>query len=395
MMLAPWYPTRRAQWRCSTIWTASIRPSSLKWNCPTLKAFFRFLISRWRLATTGEWNENCSAKRRTKDWRWTTLRTIRAIPRTPSQGTKFNAQSVARPRNTNNLQSPSYAQSYRKTITRKAHSNHLGPRRTSHHVLSSSHLCIFQYLSCGTNLTMVCNVFLISTRLMRVCVTLVAELSSRPRPGRAHPRPSPARVENAAHPKSATRSNVVYQATCMLCDSSYIGMTTRALHTRALEHIAGARKYSLKSAFGEHYKNKHPKMAPSLNMRLLDQCRDELRLHIEEALAIQRHRPQLNRRDEDMGTGFLIWSALCCLSRSRSFSRYLCADNVAIYLHFSVQLIGFYLSFSWTLLSFFPFFVSSFDPLAPHSRFHLNLAKAFLASLYMRTTIFLSSCMVS
>ena len=83
-------------------------------------------------------------------------------------------------------------------------------------------------------------------------------------------------------------------------------MTTRALHTRALEHIAGARKHSLKSAFGEHYKTKHPKMAPSLNFRILQQCRDELRLHIEEALAIQRHRPQLNRRDEDMGTGFLI-----------------------------------------------------------------------------------------
>ena len=101
--------------------------------------------------------------------------------------------------------------------------------------------------------------------------------------------------------------------------------------------------------------NKHPKMAPSLNFRILHQCRDELRLHIEEALAIQRHRPQLNRRDEDMGTGFLIWSALCYLSRSWSFSRYLCADNVAIYLHFSVQLIGYYLSFSWTLLSFFLF----------------------------------------
>ena len=73
-----------------------------------------------------------------------------------------------------------------------------------------------------------------------------------------------------------------------------------------LEHIAGARKHSLKSAFGEHYKTKHPKMAPSLNLRILQQCRDELRLHIEEALAIQRHRPQLNRRDEDMGTGILI-----------------------------------------------------------------------------------------
>ena len=206
----------------------------------------------------------------------------------------------------------------------------------------------------------------------------------------------PCKSGKCGAPEICHRSNVIYQASCMLCDSSYIGMTTRALHTRALEHIAGARKHSLKSAFGEHYKNKHPKMAPSLNFRILHQCRDELHLHIEEALAIQRHRPPLNRCDEDMGTGFLIWSALCCLSRSRSCSRYLCADNVAIYLHFHVQLIGYYLSFSWTLLSFFyPFFVSSFDPLAFQSRFHLNLAKAFLASLYMRTTIFLSSCMVS
>ena len=30
-------------------------------------------------------------------------------------------------------------------------------------------------------------------------------------------------------------------------------MTTRTLHIRALEHIAGARKHSSESAFGEHY----------------------------------------------------------------------------------------------------------------------------------------------
>ena len=77
-MLASWYPTRRAQWRCWTTWTASIRPSSLKWNCWTLKAFSRFSKSRWRLVTTGKWNENCSAKRQTKDWLRTTLRTIRS-----------------------------------------------------------------------------------------------------------------------------------------------------------------------------------------------------------------------------------------------------------------------------------------------------------------------------
>ena len=55
---APWYPTRRAQWRCSTIWTASIRPSSLKWNYPTLKAFLnrepRCGIFSWLCGKTDE-----------------------------------------------------------------------------------------------------------------------------------------------------------------------------------------------------------------------------------------------------------------------------------------------------------------------------------------------------
>ena len=45
-------------------------------------------------------------------------------------------------------------------------------------------------------------------------------------------------------------------------------------------------------------------MAPSLNFRVLQQCRDELRLHIEEALAISVIAHNLS--DEDMGTGFLI-----------------------------------------------------------------------------------------
>ena len=88
-------------------------------------------------------------------------------------------------------------------------------------------------------------------------------------------------------------------------------------------------------------------------------CRDELRLHIKEALAIQHHRPQLNRCDEDMGTGFLIWNALCCLSQPRSSSRYLCADNVAIYLHFLSNWLVI-LSLSHEL--FLPFFVFSFLP---------------------------------
>ena len=142
----------------------------------------------------------------------------------------------------------------------------------------------------------------IDARLCNPRGRTILQTTARSRPSQT----KPCKSGKCGAPEICHRSNVVYQATCTLCGSSYIGMTTRALHTRALEHIAGARKHSLKSAFGEHYKTKHPKMAPSLNFRILQQCRDEIRLHIEEALAIQRHRKQLNRRDEDMGTGFLI-----------------------------------------------------------------------------------------
>ena len=107
-------------------------------------------------------------------------------------------------------------------------------------------------------------------------------------------------------PKICHRSNVIYKATCKLCDATYIGMTTRPLHARALEHVAGARKQISTSAFGDHYASKHKTATPSIKFEILKHCRDELRLHIEEALAIQTHRPTLNRRKEDMGTGFLV-----------------------------------------------------------------------------------------
>ena len=66
--------------------------------------------------------------------------------------------------------------------------------------------------------------------------------------------------------------------------------------------------------------------------------------------------------------GYRISGALCFLSRSRSFSRCRFADNVAIFLHYSVQLISSSFYFSWTLPYFFRFFLRSFrspEPLPP------------------------------
>ena len=96
----------------------------------------------------------------------------------------------------------------------------------------------------------------IDARLCNPRGRTILQTTARSRPSQT----KPCKSGKCGAPEICHRSNVVYQATCTLCGSSYIGMTTRALHTRALEHIAGARKHSLKSAFGEHYKTKHPKL---------------------------------------------------------------------------------------------------------------------------------------
>ena len=83
-------------------------------------------------------------------------------------------------------------------------------------------------------------------------------------------------------------------------------MTVRRLHDRAREHTRAAVKKDDTSALGDHYRDEHPRARPQISYQILDRCNDELRLRIKEAMAIQRLRPTLNRRDEDMGTGFLM-----------------------------------------------------------------------------------------
>ena len=99
---------------------------------------------------------------------------------------------------------------------------------------------------------------------------------------------------------------MVYEATCQLCGRSYIGMTSRRLHDRMREeHMASARKKYEKTAFGVHYEAEHPKQKPKISFSVLSYQRDELRLNVEEAMAIKSCKPELNRREEEPGTGFL------------------------------------------------------------------------------------------
>ena len=42
-----------------------------------------------------------------------------------------------------------------------------------------------------------------------------------------------------------------------------------------------------------------------LSFKITSQNHDDLRLHTEEALVIKRLKPELNKRQQEMGTGFL------------------------------------------------------------------------------------------
>ena len=107
-------------------------------------------------------------------------------------------------------------------------------------------------------------------------------------------------------PDICQKSHVVYLATCALCGKRYFGMTVRQLHARSLEYLRAANQRQEHMAFGDHYKTGHKeKDKQKLSFKIISQNHDDLRLHIEEALAIKTLKLDLNKRQEKMGTGFL------------------------------------------------------------------------------------------
>ena len=117
--------------------------------------------------------------------------------------------------------------------------------------------------------------------------------------------PEPCKGKSCPAPGICHNSSVVYCATCTICNDFYIGMTARRLHERAREHLKAARQRSGTSVFGDHYSKVHPGAVPRIEFKIIHHQRNDLRLHITEALAIKTMKPPLNRRQEDLGTGFL------------------------------------------------------------------------------------------
>ena len=110
-------------------------------------------------------------------------------------------------------------------------------------------------------------------------------------------------------PEVCRKSHDVYLATCDLCGKRYVGITVRQLHARAFGHLRAANQRQEHTAFGDHYKTGHKeKDKPKPFFQIISQNHDDRQLHIEEAPAIKTLKPELNKRQEEMGTGFLPWT---------------------------------------------------------------------------------------
>ena len=94
----------------------------------------------------------------------------------------------------------------------------------------------------------------------------------------------------------------------MLCYEKYIGSTTRPLHIREREHFYSIKNGDNSSALGEHFAECHKTTTmPNVHFKILQHTNgNELRLRIQEAYWIQSKQPSLNRKTEQMGTGFLV-----------------------------------------------------------------------------------------
>ena len=86
----------------------------------------------------------------------------------------------------------------------------------------------------------------------------------------------------------------VYQFNCDLCDTDYIGYTTRHLHQRIEEHRA--------SAVGAHVKGCQGNSNPELlkQFSVLKKCQEKLDCLIREMLFIRQRKPKLNTQSDSI-----------------------------------------------------------------------------------------------
>ena len=100
-------------------------------------------------------------------------------------------------------------------------------------------------------------------------------------------------VQGKCHTK-----NVVYEITCKLCNSTYVGKTRRMLRTRFMEHLGDARNQRKGTDLGDHVLMAHTNLTPKnddFKVRILHTCKDEANLRITESIEIRNRKPALNK----------------------------------------------------------------------------------------------------
>ena len=95
-------------------------------------------------------------------------------------------------------------------------------------------------------------------------------------------------------PPLINQQSAVYESTCDLCDTNYIGHTCRHLHQRVEEH-----KHSV---IGKHLRDAHGLTPNNLikNFKVIKKCRDKFECLVYEMLWIKNKRPKLNTQADSI-----------------------------------------------------------------------------------------------
>jgi len=94
--------------------------------------------------------------------------------------------------------------------------------------------------------------------------------------------------------------NIVYEASCRMCDSRYIGKTSRNLYGRLSQHKSELQRMDPRGPLPAHLAE-HGKAEGKLRdfqFEVLARARGGVETAIKEAICIDIHRPRINRKEE-------------------------------------------------------------------------------------------------
>ena len=116
---------------------------------------------------------------------------------------------------------------------------------------------------------------------------------------------------NSSIPVQCSQKDVVYLINCDPCGRGYVGETSRPLVVRYKEHYRSAANPTAPSyknmAFSRYYIECHPGQEPKLTVKILKKTSGSLDRKITEALFIQKLKPDLNNKYEQLSVAnFLV-----------------------------------------------------------------------------------------